>query len=135
MGSPSGFGGAASFSVFKLWVQEGTVCSALPKACPRRVAKSFLHVGDVVVRRQDTSRTWVHLVEPFVGDMRVAQVFDPRTLLPSSFGEECALQTLSRARSVNRESCAWSCGAPSRLFRGGTEVNSESFIIIIILKC
>ena len=25
--------------------------------------------------------------------MRAAQVFDPRNLLPSSFGEECVLQT------------------------------------------
>ena len=50
--SSCGFGGAASLSVFQLWVQEGTTQSALTKACPRPVAKSFLHVGDVVVRRQ-----------------------------------------------------------------------------------
>ena len=37
----------------------------------------------------------------------MAQVFDSRNLLPSSFGEE----------SLSRESCAWSCGEPSRLFR------------------
>ena len=66
----------------KLWVQEGTTQSALTKACPPPVAESFLHVGDVVVRRQDTSRTCVSLVEPLVGDMRVAQVFDFRHLLP-----------------------------------------------------
>ena len=71
----SGFGGAAGFSVVELWAQ-----SALTKACPRPVAKSFLHVGDAVVRRQDM---W---------DMRVAQVFDSCHLLPSSFGEECVLQ-------------------------------------------
>ena len=63
--SPSGLGGNAwacefqstqdgvntCLSVFQLW-QEGTTQSALTKACPRPVAKSFLHVGDVVVRRQ-----------------------------------------------------------------------------------
>ena len=90
----SSFGGAAGFSVFKLWVQEGTVYSALTKACPRLVAKSFMHVGDVVVRRQDTARRRVQVIEPLVGEVRVAQVFDSRNLLPSSFGEECVLQTL-----------------------------------------
>ena len=57
------------------------------------VSKSLLHIGDVVVRRQDTSSARVHMMEPLVGDMRVAQVFDPRDLLPSSFGDEYALQT------------------------------------------
>ena len=90
---PRGFGGAARFSVLKLCVQKkSTACSTTTQACPRPVARSFSHVGDVVVRRQDTSRTCVEVVEPFVGDMRVAQVFDPRNLLPGSFGEECVLQ-------------------------------------------
>ena len=31
-------------------------------------------------------------LEPFVRDVRVAQVFDPRSLLPGSLGEECDLQ-------------------------------------------
>ena len=44
------------------------------------------------MRRQDTSRARVQVVEPFVGDLRVAQVFKPRNLLPSTFGEERALQ-------------------------------------------
>ena len=56
---PRGVGGSASFSVFKLWVQEGTTQSELTNACPRSVAMSFLHVGDVIVRRQDPSRTRV----------------------------------------------------------------------------
>ena len=89
---PRGFGGAAGFSVLVLWVQERTTYSALTQACPRSVSNSFLHVGGVIVRRQDTSRTCVEVVEPFVGDLRVAQVFDPRNLLPGSFGEECVLQ-------------------------------------------
>ena len=91
--SSRGFGGAASFSVFQLWVQEGAAQAALTKACPHSIAKSFLHVGDVVVRRQHTARTRVQVVEPLVGDLRVAQVFDSRDLLPSSFTEECVLQT------------------------------------------
>ena len=33
------------------------------------------------------------MVEPLVEDPRVAQVLDPCHLLPSTFGEECALQT------------------------------------------
>ena len=81
-GSSRGFGGAASFSVYQLWVQEGAAQAALNKACPRPVAKSFLHVGDVVVRRQDTSRKRVQVVEPHVRDVRVTRVLDPRHLLP-----------------------------------------------------
>ena len=88
--SSSGFGGAACFSVFQLWVQEGAAQSALAESCPHPVSESSLHV---VVRRQDTSRTRVQVIKPLVGDKRVAQVFDPRNLLPGSFGEECVLQT------------------------------------------
>ena len=82
--SPSGFGGAADCSVFKLKVQERSTQPALSKASPRSVAKSFLHVGDVSVRRQDTSRTCLCVVEPFVRDMCVTQVFDSRHLLSST---------------------------------------------------
>ena len=58
--SSSSFGGAAGFSVFfDLVVQEGSTQPALAKASPRSVAKSFLHVGDVIVPRQDTSRARV----------------------------------------------------------------------------
>ena len=31
--------------------------SALAESCPRPVSESILHVGEVIVRRQDTSRT------------------------------------------------------------------------------
>ena len=96
--SSSGLGGAASFSVFELWVQEGTAHAALTIACPLPVANSFLHVGDVVVRRQDTSRTCVQVVEPCVGDMREAQVFAPRNLLPGSLGGGVFFRRLSRVR-------------------------------------
>ena len=58
--------------VFQLWVQEGATQAALAKCCPRSVSKSFLHIGDVVVRRQDTSRARIQVVEPLVGDVRVA---------------------------------------------------------------
>ena len=90
--SSCGFGGAASLSLFQLWVQEGTTQTILTKALPGSVAKSFLHKGDVIVRRQDTSRTRIQVVEPFVGHMRVAQAFDARNLLPRSFREERVLQ-------------------------------------------
>ena len=53
----------------------------------------FLHVGNAVVRRQDTSRARVEVVEPLVGNLRVAQVSDSCHLLPCPFGEERVLQT------------------------------------------
>ena len=84
-------------------VQEGTAASTLSTTHPESVAESFLNIGNVV-RRQDTSRARVQVVEPLVGDLRVAQVFGSCHLLPS-------------VRSVSRESCAWSCGALSRLYR------------------
>ena len=77
--------------MFQLWVQEGAAAPTLPVTHPECVSK-FLLVRDAVVRRQDTSRARVQVVEPFVGDLRVAQVFDSRHLLPRPFGEECALQ-------------------------------------------
>ena len=64
-----------------MWVLEGTAASTLPTTHPVSVAESFLHVGDVVVRR-------------------VAQVFD-------SFGEERVLHTpasspISEPRKLRR---------------------------------
>ena len=87
------FGCAAGFCMFLLWVHERTAASTLPITHPESVAESFLHIGNVIVRHQDTSRARVQVVEPLVGDTLVAQVVDPRNLLPSSFGMECALQT------------------------------------------
>ena len=78
---------------------------------------SFLHVGDVVVRRQDTSRARVQVVEPLVGDLRVAQVLRVLvTYCQAPLERSVFFRRLSRVRSVGRESCAWSCGALSRLF-------------------
>ena len=108
---PRGFGGAASFSVFQLWAQVGATQWALPTTLPEPVAKSLLDVGDVVTRRQDTSRTRVQVVGTFVGDLRLAQVLDSCHLLPGSLGGSAIFRRLSRVRSVSRESCAWSCGA------------------------
>ena len=88
--SPRSFGGAAGLSVFQLWVQEGTASATLSATHPDSVAESFLHVGDVVVQRQDTPSARVQVIKPLVGDVRVAQIFISRNLLPSSFGEECA---------------------------------------------
>ena len=70
--------------MFQLWVQEGAAASTLPITHPEYVAESFLH--SAVVRRQDTSRARVQVVKPFVGDLRVAQVFHSRHLLPGPFG-------------------------------------------------
>ena len=78
--SSRGFGSAAGFSMFHLWVQEGTATATLSATLPDSVAESFLHVGNAVVRRQDTPRARVQVVEPFVGHMRVVQVFDPTRL-------------------------------------------------------
>ena len=83
--SSCGFGSVASLSVFQLWVQKGTTQSVLAKTYPRSVAKSFLHVGDVVVRRQDTSRTRIQVVEPFVAHMRVKPL-SSLTILRSGTG-------------------------------------------------
>ena len=73
----------------KVWREAGAgiipTSHSTYKPCQCSVSKSLLHMGDVVMRRQ--------MVEPVVGDLRVAQVFNPRNLLPSAFGEKCALQT------------------------------------------
>ena len=66
--SSRGFGGVASFRMFQLWIQEGATASALSTSHTDSVTKSFLHVGDAVVRRQDTSRTRVQVTQPLVGD-------------------------------------------------------------------
>ena len=60
---------------------------------------SLFCIGNVVVRRQDTSRARVQVVEAFVGDLRVTQVFNPRNLLPSSLGS-VIFRRMSRVRSV-----------------------------------
>ena len=54
---------------------------------PDSVTESFLHVGNVVMRREDTSRARVQVVEPLVGDLSVAQVPNPDDLLPRTLGE------------------------------------------------
>ena len=46
--------------------------------------KSLLDVGDVVMRRQETSRTSIQVEKPSVGDWRMTQVFDSCDLLPGT---------------------------------------------------
>ena len=70
-----GLRGAAGFCMFQLRVQERAAAPTLPVTLPEPVSKSFLHVGDVVMRRQDTSCARVQVIEPFVGDMCVALRF------------------------------------------------------------
>ena len=68
-----GIGGAAGFCVFRLWAHEGPAASALATFPP---SFSFLHVDNVVVRREDTSRTRIQVVEPLVWDLGVAQLLN-----------------------------------------------------------
>ena len=92
--SSRGFGCAAGFCMFQLWVQEGAAASTLPTTHQSLLPSLFLHIGNVIVRRQDTPRARVQVVEPFVGDLRVlrvAQVPDSRRVLPGPVGEECVL--------------------------------------------
>ena len=87
---PRGFGGAAGFCVFQLWVQEATAAPApaLATTHPDSVAESFLSIGNVIVRRKDTSRASVQSVE---------QVLNPCHLLPSTLGEERVLEAPERS--------------------------------------
>ena len=67
--------------------------------------ESFLHVGDVIVRRKDTSHTRIQLIEPLVGEMRVAQIFDPRKpaaklLWRGVCGAEESISSLSSSREA-----------------------------------
>ena len=55
---------------------------------PSPVTESRLHIGDVVMRREDTARTGVSVVETLVGDMRVTQTVNPCHLLPGTFRME-----------------------------------------------
>ena len=83
-----GFSSAAGFSVLELVVQKGSTQTASTGSRPRAIAKSLLHVGDVVEWRKDTPSARVQVIKPLMRDMRVTQVFDSRHLLPRSFGVE-----------------------------------------------
>ena len=122
--SSRGFGSAAGFCMSQLWVQEGGAASTLPTTHPESVAESFLHSGNVSVRCQDTSRARVqvhHLLETCVWHPSSILVTCCQAPLEKSVFFRC----LSRVRSVSRESCAWSCGALSRLFRGAEKSMSS----------
>ena len=90
----SGLGGAASFSVFKLWVHErNRMFGTDQKPVQALLPGLFCTVAMWSCGVKDTSRTCVHVVEPLVGDMRVTQIFNPCfNLLPHcTFGEaECS---------------------------------------------
>ena len=114
--SSRGFGCAAGFCIFQ--VLEENAASTLPTTHPKSVAESFLHIGNVVMRCQDTSCVRVQMVKPVVGDLRVARSSILVTCCQAPLERSVLFSHLSRVRSVSRESCAWSCGALSRLFRG-----------------
>ena len=90
------------FLRFELWVQEGTAYSALTNACPRPVAKSFLHVGD----QSCGVRTL-----PAHASKTSGRHVCGTSLRPSSLERSVHFRRLCRVLSNNRESCAWSCGA------------------------
>ena len=70
--------------MLQLWVQEGTAAPTLSASHRDTVAESLLNTCNVVVRRQDTSRTGVQVVKPFVGELSMTQVFDSCDLLPGT---------------------------------------------------
>ena len=80
-----GFRGAASSCVLQVWVQERATQAAFSWPRPRPVSKSFLHVGDVAVRREDTSRASIQVIEPLLRDLSVTEILNPRDLLRGSF--------------------------------------------------
>ena len=88
--------------MLQLWVWEGATLSATHPDCK---AESFLHVGNVVVRRQDTSRARVQVAEPFVGDLRVHRSSILVTCCQAAVEMSVFFGRLSRVRSVNLESC------------------------------
>ena len=77
---------------------------------PDSVAKSFVNIGNVVVRREDTSRTRVHLWEWHRSSTLV-------TCCRAPLERSVFFRRPRRHRSVSCESCAWSSGALSRFFR------------------
>ena len=89
-------------------------CAASPRAAA--AMEEDTHTSTAALRGvRDTSRARVQVIEPLVA-CRVAQVFDPCYLLPSTHWRGgVSFRRLSRVRSVYRESCAWSCGLLSRL--------------------
>ena len=78
--------------------------SALTRAAP--IAQSLLRVDDKVVRRWDTAGARVQVVKPLLRDMPVAQILNPRHLLPCSFSSYGIFERRSRVLSDNQDSCA-----------------------------
>ena len=77
-----GFRGTAGFAVFQLRVQECDTQEASTFSCAAPVAQSLLRIHNKIVWCQDTPRTCVQVIRPLVRNMRVAQVLNPRHLLP-----------------------------------------------------
>ena len=111
------FSGAAGFCMLQLRVQKRAAAPTLPVSLSEPLAKSLLDVGDVVVRRQDTSRTGVQVEKPPASILV--------TCCQAQFERSVSFERLRRVRSVSGESCAWSCGARSRPFRGAKKSMSS----------
>ena len=99
---PRGFCCAAGFCVLQLRVQKGAAAPTLATSHPDSVTESILNVVKVS-RHFPRTRPGGKAT---CGRPERAQVFNPGYLLPGTLLEE------------SRESCAWSCGALSRLFPG-----------------
>ena len=115
-----GFGVAAGFWVLQAVGPRGTAASTLSAAHPDSVAEPLLNMGKVVVRRQNTSRARVQVVKPLVGDLSV--VYKSSILVTccqAPLERSVSSRRLRRARSVSRESCAWSCGSLRRCLHVG----------------
>ena len=97
--SSCGFGNAASFCVFQLWIQERTAASTLTTTHPDS-AESLLNIGDVVVRRQGRF--------PRTGPGGRTTGVRPACGTGLRFLVTCCQAPLERSavRSVSRESCA-----------------------------
>ena len=94
---PRGIGSAAGFLCVPT-AGTGKNCSTSTRSASHSdsVAESFLHIGNVIVRCQDTSCPGG---KPLVGDLSVAEVLNPGYLLPGTLREERVLQALGRDRS------------------------------------
>ena len=66
------------------WTAKRSTGTARDPPTQSLLPSFFLHVGDVVLRRQDTTRTGVQVVKPVVEDLSMTQVFDSCDLLPGT---------------------------------------------------
>ena len=119
--------------MFQLWVQERAAASTLPVTLPEQVAKSLLGVGDVVMRRQDTSRTRVQVSKATVCGRHACD--HTSSILVTSCQAPLEKSVLlqppeSESERSTVKAALGACGALSRLFRGAEKsMSSLSFFL------